>query len=192
MWSEVVTTTAAAAEPLLLDDAKAHLRVDGSAADDEITDMISAARGLVEAITGTRLYTQTVALRTDCWDDLASLPVAPVQSITSITYTDTDGTSQTLATTVYEARLYGLSPQIVLKYNQSWPAIRTGSLIVIVAVVGYGVADTQPPETIHAIKMVLSDMYAFRETAQIGSVAGKIPSYATVDALLSNHRRWLI
>lgn len=192
MWAPVIVTTAAAAEPLLLDDAKTYLRVDGSSEDDLITDLITEARAHVEARTGTKLYTQTLTLRTDDWSDLVRLPVAPLQSITSITYTDTDGASQTLATSVYEARLYGLEPSIVLKYNQVWPTIRTGSLIVIVTVAGYGVADAQPPETMAAVKRVLGDIYAFRETAQVGTVAGVIPSAASVEALLANHKLHLI
>lgn len=192
MWAPVIVTTAAAAEPLLLDDAKTYLRVDGSSEDDLITDLITEARAHVEARTGTKLYTQTLTLRTDDWSDLVRLPVAPLQSITSITYTDTDGASQTLATSVYEARLYGLEPSIVLKYNQVWPTIRTGSLIVIVTVAGYGVADAQPPETMAAVKLVLGDIYAFRETAQVGTVPGVIPSAASVEALLANHKLHLI
>ena len=192
MWRPVITTTAAAAEPVTLEEAKAHLRVDGTSEDDLITTLITAARGHVESRTGTRLYTQTVTLRTDDWEDLRHLPVAPASSITSITYTDTDGASQTLATSVYEARLWALEPSLVLKYNQTWPTIRVGSEIVIVAVVGYGVAGAQPPEVIHALKLVLADVYAFRETAQVGTVAGQIPSSATVDALLTNHKLHLI
>lgn len=192
MWRPVIVTTAAAAEPVTLEDAKAHLRVDGTSEDDLITTLITAARGHVESRTGTRLYTQTVTLRTDDWEDLRHLPVAPASSITSITYTDTDGASQTLATSVYEARLWALEPSVVLKYNQTWPTIRVGSEIVIVAVVGYGVAGAQPPEVIHALKLVLADVYAFRETAQVGTVAGQIPSSATVDALLTNHKLHLI
>lgn len=192
MWRPVIVTTAAAAEPVTLEDAKAHLRVDGTSEDDLITTLITAARGHVESRTGTRLYTQTVTLRTDDWTDLYWLPVAPVASITSIAYVDTDGTTQTLATSVYEARLWGLEPSIVLKYNQVWPTIRVGSLITIVAVVGYGTSGAQPPETIHALKLALADLYAFRETTLVGDTASVIPSAASIEALLANHKLHLI
>jgi len=192
MWRPVIVTTAATGEPIETEDAVAHLSAQGAGDNDLIASMVVTARAMVESRTGTKLFTQTVTLRTDDWEDLAHLPVAPVQSITSITYTDTDGASQTLSTAVYEARLYGLEPAIVLKYNQVWPTIRVGSQIVIVAVVGYGVAGTQPPETLHAMRMILGDLYAFRETAQVGAVAGQIPTAASVDALLVNHKIHLI
>lgn len=192
MWRPVIVTTAATGEPLETEAAVAHLSAQGAGDDDLIASMVVTARAMVESQTGTKLFTQTVTLRTDDWEDLAHLPVAPVQSITSISYTDTDGASQTLSASVYEARLYGLEPAIVLKYDQVWPTIRTGSQIVIVAVVGYGVAGTQPPETLHAMRMILGDLYAFRETAQVGETAGQIPHAATVEALLANHKLALI
>lgn len=55
---------------------------------------------------------------------------------------------------------------------------------------GYGVA--APPALVQALKLIVADFYAFRETAQIGSVAGQIPSTTTVDALLANYRKHLI
>lgn len=192
MWSPVVVTTAATGEPLTNDEAVAYLRAQGLGDDDEIATMLTAARAMVESRTGTKLFTQTVTLRTNSWADLAHIPVAPVQSITSVSYTDSNGASQTLSTSVYEARIYGLEPSLVLKYNQTWPTIQTGSEIVIVAVVGYGAAGAQPSETLHAIKLILADMYAFRETAQVGSTSTPIASSINVDALLCNHKLHLI
>lgn len=192
MWGPAVVTVAPAAEPLTRADAKAHLTYEDTDKDTLIDSYSATARAMVEAMTGTRLYTQTVSIKTDDWADLAHLPIAPVQSITSITHTDTDGVSQTLATTVYEARLDRLEPGVVLKYGQSWPNSRPGSLVTVTAVVGYGVAGAQPPDVMHAVKVVLADLFAFRESAQIGSIATSIPSMATVDALLANHRLFLI
>lgn len=191
MWGPVVITVAPTAEPLTLTEAKAHLTYDDT---DKVTLIVAhsaSARAMVEARTGTRLFTQTVRFSTDAWADLANLPIAPVQSISSITYTDTAGASQTLATTVYEARLDLLEPRIVLKYGQVWPVSRPGSLVVVTAVVGYGGAGTQPPDVMHAVKLILGDMFAFRETAHEGS-SSAIPIAATVDALLANHSRFLI
>jgi uncharacterized phiE125 gp8 family phage protein len=192
MWRPVIVSTAATEEPVLLAEVKQALRIDSDDEDTLIEGYIRTARAYVESYTGTRLVTQTLILRTDDWADLQNPPVAPLQSVTSITYVDVDGATQTLATSVYEARLYGLEPSIVLKYDQTWPTIRGGSEITVTAVAGYGVAEATPPEIFQAICYLVGDNDRFRTTAQVGSVAGKIPMAAGVEALLENHRKHLI
>lgn len=191
MWLEPVVTVAPTTEPVDIEEVKAALKIEATDDAALVERYIRAARSHVESRTGTRLVTQTLALRADDWSDLESLPVAPVQSVSSISYVDTDGATQTLATTVYEARLYGLSPAVVLKYNQTWPTIRSGSLITVTVVAGYGSAESVPDEIAQAMLLMVGDLYAFRETAQVGSVAGKIPTSAAVDALLANRTRFL-
>jgi len=189
MWRPVVTTVAPAAEPLSTADAKAHLRVDHTDDDTLIADNVTAARSHIEAVTGTRLVTQTVTVKTSVWAELASLPIAPVQSVV-ITYQDATDTTQTLAGSVYEARLDGLEASVVLKSGQAWPSTYPGSLVTVTAVVGYGVADAVPAPIVHAIKMIVGDMYAQRETAGDGSSAVAVA--ATVDALIMNYRKGLV
>lgn len=190
MWTAPVVTVAASAEPLDTVSAVEHLRAQGAGADSEIARLVSAARAYVENYTGTRLITQTLALRSDDWADLENLPVAPVQSITSISYVDTDGATQTLAGSVYDARLYGLAPTIVLKFNQVWPTIQMGSLITVTAVVGYGAAADVPSDLIHALRLLLGDFYQFRETAQADQSGSAYPVAAPVSAILANYRKY--
>jgi uncharacterized phiE125 gp8 family phage protein len=190
MWTAPVVTVAAASEPIDTVSAVEHLRAQGAGAETEIDRLVAVARAYVESHTGTRLITQTLALRCDEWADLDSLPVAPVQSITSISYVDTDGATQTLAGSVYEARLYGLAPSIVLKFDQIWPTIRMGTLITVTAVVGYGAAANVPPDLIHALKLLLGDFYQFRETAQADQSGSAYPVAAPVSAILTNHRKY--
>lgn len=191
MWRSPIVTVAPAAEPLTTADAKAHLRVDHSDDDALIAAYVAAARAHIEARTGTRLFTQTVSVKTDDWNDMAILPICPIQSVSSITYTDTDGALITLPTTVYEVRAEPLEPAVVLKYEQVWPTIRLGSLITLTAVVGYGAAGAQPPELMHAMRLLAGDFYAQRETFSSGPVAS-VPMAAAVDALLCNHTKFLI
>jgi hypothetical protein len=81
---------------------------------------------------------------------------------------------------------------LALKFAQSWPPMQDRSLVTVVAVVGYGAAGTQPVEAIHAIKLIVADMYAHRETAVTGTISSSIQVAATVDALLCNHTKHLI
>jgi uncharacterized phiE125 gp8 family phage protein len=186
MWKAIVTSVAPESEPVSVADAKLHLQVEHSADDTYIGQCIASARAYVESMTATRLVTQTVVLRTDTWADFQRLPVGPIVSISSIAYTDVDGASQTLSTNVYEARLYGLEPEIVLKHNQTWPTIRDGSLIIVTAVAGYATID---PAILHALKILIADFYGQRES--FGN-APKAEIAASVEALLSNHRIYLI
>jgi uncharacterized phiE125 gp8 family phage protein len=190
MWTAVVTTSPAATEPMTVDAAKAHLRVDGSDEDTGIAEMIAAARSYVEALTCTRLVTQTVALRCDNWSDLAFFPVGPLQAVSAITYVDVNGDTQTLSTDVYEVRAYGLEAGIFLSSGEVWPPMQAGSLITVSAVIGYGAASSIPAPIIIAMKMMISDMFEIRGSFESG--VGSAPVPATALALLENHKKYLV
>jgi uncharacterized phiE125 gp8 family phage protein len=189
MWRPPVVTSAPASPALTLSQAKAHLRVDGSDEDTLIQEYVAAAQQMVEGMAGVRLVTQTVTIRSDDWEDLARLPIAPVQSVSSITYVDTAGEAQTVLADNYSLRGEDLEPAIQIDFDKVWPEREVGSLFTVAAVVGY---TTAPPVLLSAIRLIVGDLYAMRETAQIGASASKIPSAATVDALLANHRIHLI
>lgn len=175
-------------EPVTLAEIKNHCRVDSTSDDDKLTSYVTAARSQIEAMTGLRLLTKTQTIYVDSFEELAFLPVAPVQSVTSISYVDTDGASQTLSTDVYEARLNDyLRPSIVLKYNQTWPTIRLGSRITVVIATGYGDRADVPTPLIHAIKMLAAYWYAMAEAAS-DEPTTQVPM--AVDYLIENYRRF--
>ncbi|CDM57189.1 head-tail connector protein [Rhizobium favelukesii] len=179
MWYPAKVTTAATAEPVTLDDVKRRLRVDFADEDVDIELMIASARDHAEKYCNVLFAEQTVELKCDCWGDLARLPVAPVSSVTSIAYVDTDGATQTLAADAYEQRLEGLEPAIVLAYGKQWPAIRSGSRITVTAVAGY---EEAPPAVKHALLLFIADAYGTRENS-------KVDDWTALDALLCNFRR---
>ena len=193
MWGPVVVTVEPAAEPVLTVDLVAHVRGPEDGQDDDLLDGYAlAARAHIEQMTGTKLINQTVRFKATEWDDMEALPVAPLSAVASVTYTDTDGQSQTLSTNVYEARLDGLEPAIVLKAEQSWPSIRPGSQVIVTGTAGYGAAGSNVPAAIlQAIKLIVGDAYLHRESTS-DSPAMTAPVVATVDALLSNFRKHLI
>lgn len=175
MWFPPTVTVAATSEPVTITDVKRHVRaVDFSDDDDYLTSLIAVARNHVEKYCGVYLATQTIVAKAEDWCDMERLPAYPVQSITSITYVDTNGDAQTLADTVYERRDAG----IVLKYGQVWPPIQPGSLITLTAVVG--ITDVQPAVK-HAILVRLADLYETRESEDDSK-------WTSFDSLLSNHR----
>lgn len=179
-WLPPVVTVGPASEPLTQAEAKNHIKVDGSDDSDAIDRLISTSRTLVEEITGTKLVSQTVVMRCSEWCDLVDLPLAPIISVSSVTYLDSAGTSQTLSTDVYESVLHGLEPHIRLKINQSWPAIRDASdAITVTAVAGYA---SLPAPVKSAMLLTISALYDGRGN-------GNIPDGAM--ALLdTNYRRF--
>jgi uncharacterized phiE125 gp8 family phage protein len=179
MWYPTKITIPATSEPVTTADAKRRLRIDFSDDDADIDLMIESARDHAEKYCNTRFATQTVEMKCDGFCDLERLPEAPISSITSISYVDTDGATQTLATSVYELRNDGLEAAIVTKYGQQWPAIQPGSRITVTAVVGYAEA---PAAVKHAILLFIADAYEVRENA-------KIDDWTAFDALLTNFRR---
>lgn len=182
MWYPA-TVSAPTTEPVSLTQIKAQLRVDSSDEDALIERLGKAARDHVEMYCGVRFASRTsVVMRCDGFDDFARLPEAPVSSV-AVTYVDTDGATQTLATSVYELRADGLESALVLKYGQSWPAIRLGSRITVTATIGYTDA---PSAVVHAMLLLVAHWFARREAA--GEALADVPF--GVEALLTNYRRF--
>jgi uncharacterized phiE125 gp8 family phage protein len=184
MWYPHAVTVAAASEPVTLAEAKAQCLIEVPDADTDTTlnQKIKAARAYVEAYTGTVLVSRTVAVKCDCFADMAKLPLAPVASVSSISYVDSAGDTQTLATSVYELRSDGLQVAIVLKYGQSWPSIQSGSRVTLTAVVGYSAI---PDDVAAALLLLIASSFHERENMPVGE-------RSAVDSLLANHRIWAV
>ncbi len=100
--------TAPTVEPISLTEAKLHCKIDVTADDALIQGAIRAAREYAETATRRALCQQTWDLKLDgfpCDDEPIELPLPPVQSITSITYVDQAGDSQTWASNQYRTSL---------------------------------------------------------------------------------------
>lgn len=192
MWYPASVTVAATGAPVSIDEVKLRLRIDAADDSDDVALMIAGATGYAEKYCNTRLATQNVAMKCDRFGDFGYLPEAPVQSVTSITYLDANGDTQTLADTVYELRADGLEAAIVLRYGQQWPATQQGSRIIVTAVVGYAAA---PDPVKNAILLLIGGTYATREPADLPAGARPVPGamwvagWSTVDSLLANYRR---
>lgn len=180
MWYPARTTTPPAGEPVTVAEVKSHTYIDHDDQDAEIEMLVAAARDHVERYCNVKIATQTVDVKCDSFDDFAYLPIGPVQSISAITYIDTDGAEQTLATSVYELRADDLDGEVVLQYGQAWPARRVGTRITVTAVVGY---EATPPAIKNALLLLVALGFESREAQEMGA-------FSTADALLSNFRRY--
>jgi|SRR5579884_1210399 len=186
------TITPPAGLPLALADAKSHLRVDSTDDDTYIGALIAVATEMVEAATQRRLMPQTLEWVLQSWRAQLVLPVAPVQSVVSVTYVDTTNTPQTLDPSAYTV-LTKANKVIVPAYGRIWPLLYwvAAEPVVVRFVAGYGATDggseandaaaAVPPGLIHLIKLMVSFMYENREPAVLGNtVPQKLPFFDTM------------
>jgi uncharacterized phiE125 gp8 family phage protein len=167
--------TPPAVEPILLADAKAHCRVDGTAEDTLITLYIGAARRAAENRTGLALIAQTWELALDAFPFAEIwLPLPPVASITSIKYLDANGVEQTLDAADYALDNYGsVRHWVIPAAGVEWPdTLDAANAVKVRFVTGYGASGSNVPEDIRAwMLLAIGTMYSQRETVAQGQVA---------------------
>lgn len=160
--------TAPATEPLTASEAKAHLRVEHSTDDTLITALIVAARQHAEDFTGRALITQTWELYLDafpdCDDDVLYVPLPRLVSVTSISYVDTDGVTQTWNSTNYLVDAKSEPARITPAYGVSWPTTRGQvNAVTMRFVAGYGAAVDVPQTIKQAMLLIIGHLYEHRE-----------------------------
>jgi uncharacterized phiE125 gp8 family phage protein len=176
-------------EPITLADAKAHLRVDAPDDDAYITALITAARQWVEQMANLCLIEQTVVERFDSFPVYGyfTLAKAPVLDVASIEYTDTNGDVQTWAATEYDVDTVSKPARIMPKFGKTYPFTRVSlAPVSITYTAGFGdeAADVPAP-IIHAMKLLVGEMYENRQSLTNEQVA---PKRGALEKLLDNYR----
>lgn len=184
MWYAPTVTVAAASEPVTLSEAKAQCRVDGDDENALITGLIAAARDHVEMHCGTPMVSRTVTVKCDGFDDFSHFPVVPLVAVSSVSYVDSAGGTQTLSAGIYEVRSDGLTASLALKSGQSWPSIQTGSRVTVTASVGYSAV---PGAVKQSILLLIGQWFDNRADATDKPLIA-MPN--AVEALLSNYRAY--
>lgn len=138
---------------MTLAEAKSHLRVDGTDDDALITSLIKQAREYCEDYQGKKYITQTLELVLDAFpaeDYIEFRACSPVQSITSVKYTDSEGVESTVAATDYILDNDSFVNKINLSYGKSWPTttLQPINAVRIRFIAGYGDAATAVPESV--------------------------------------------
>jgi hypothetical protein len=207
----LTTVTAATEEPLLLQEAKDHCRVDGTEQDGVIANLVSAAREYVETFTGRQLISATLRLRLDYFPGGCSrgvpaagyrpagdvewrfigggggilVPRPPLVSVSSITYVDTAGATQTLSAGAYQVDTDSEPGRIQPAYNTTWPSTRSQlNAVTITYVAGYATRTAVPASIKQAMLLLIGHWYENREA--VGQAGGTIA--LAVESLLWSQR----
>lgn len=153
-------------EVITLAEAKNQLQIDDFDVDDSlITDLIKAVRQDTELHLNQCLVTQTVQEYYKAWEDdehfqeKLTLSLSPVQSISSITYSDATGNTQTLAT--YQSELIGIPSTIYAAVGAAFPSVQSGAInpIKVTYVAGYGLATDVPKPIKQAMLLMIRSYY---------------------------------
>ncbi len=179
--------TSPATEPVTIDEAKLHLRVDGTDENALITSLIKAARQGAEHLTGRALMSQTLELALDCFPGVIKLPRPPFVSVTSVKYVDLAGDEQTLAD--YQLDGYSEPARLAPAYGQAWPSTRCQPNAVLIRYqAGYANAAAVPDEIKSWVLLRIGMLYANRESVATGVSVSTVPY---VDRLLDAYRTYL-
>lgn len=184
--------TAPSSEPVSLNEQKTHLRIDGDEDDAYIAACIVAARTWIEGQTHRAMVTQTWDYGIDYnWplrDGFRRIdfPLNPVADQTSpetitITYVDTNGTSQSLASTQFKLANRAHNSYIVPAYDVEWPDIRSQPDAITVRFVAGSTVALTPIDLKQAVMILAAQFYEERDMATKASTV--------VEALISPYRQ---
>lgn len=154
--------TPPAVEPVTLADIKPQLRIDEDDTDFDllISPWIPAARQWCEEYQNRAYITQTLELALDDWPcrDHIELPRPPLQSVTSLIYTDTDGTDTTWGNDNYIVDDYAFVARLVRKRYACWPSVCLADVngVKVQYIAGYGGTGEDVPEKIRQAIILLA------------------------------------
>lgn len=216
----LIVKTPPAVEPLTLQEAKDHLRVGINDDDQVIQQAIRAARWNLEEKYRIACITQSLVLGLDVfvqpdydpwaqvtpvwpigwWIQRVFYPRAasielrwPLQSVTSITYTDTAGSPQTFSNTNYTADVDSDPPRVTPNVGQLWPiASLLPNSIKIEFIAGFTSPALVPDNIKAALRLIIGDLYENREQSLIGTRLMVVELPRGVDDLMSRHKQWLV
>lgn len=192
-----VLVTSPAIKPVTLTEAKAWLDIGYTDKDTVITGLIGAATAHLDGWTGILgrcLCEQTWRQDFDDFRSCLRLPLFPVISITSVKYTDTAGTEQTIPSENYTLKNDDLGAYVEFTSSYSFPSLNTESAAVRVTyLAGYAdIAGTPktssvPDDIKNAIALLVRHWFDNPGAVVVGVTAQQLPQ--GVDALLAKHRR---
>lgn len=143
---------------------KTHARIYHTQDDAYIATLILSATQVIEHETRRALINRAFTLQLQGFPDDGEivLPRSPLSTVTSVTYTDTAGTTQTVSSGDYHTYSVNGVGRVMLKSTASWPSTQgTGNLDVSVTfTAGYGATSASVPAALrHAVLLQATHLY---------------------------------
>jgi uncharacterized phiE125 gp8 family phage protein len=168
--------TGPSTEPLTYAEAKAYLRLNDDSEQSLVTSLISAARGIVEGQTWRPLISQVWATQLDFNEvntSVIRINKAPVISIDTVTYYDSNNALQTLSASNWESDIYGSPARVRLKTP---PIVyERMNALQINFTAGYANAAAVPSDIKSALYLIIGHLYENRQDVVTGTQVNEIP-----------------
>ena len=176
-----IRTVAPTAGPVSVAELKQHVQVAPSytAHDQHLAMLLDAAREQFEADCGVVCNNSTWQVKLDEWweaDDGLQLSQRPITSIDSISYIDSNGSSQTWSSSNYTLDRGRASPTIWYAYDVTTPTIRNQvNAITVTYLAGYADAASVPVRWKQAILLLAGFWFEQRTPVVLGTIATEVP-----------------
>lgn len=176
-------TSAAGTALVTLPEAKAHLRVTGTAEDALIAALITAASDFIGESSGRVLALETWKIMCPGFLGTVKLPKSPLIAITEIGYNDTAGAALTANLSDFSTIIGDDWGYICPKSGKSWPTSDTARLdgASITFTAGYSVL---PDALRMAVLLMVGHYYVNREA--VGATQSELP--LAVESLVASYR----
>jgi len=182
-------TTQPTAEPLTVDEVKTFLNLTSNEDNGMLEAFIQASREWAEKSTGRVLLTQTIKQYWDEWPTGAwNLGISPATSVTSISYKDVDGATQTWSAANYTADTVSIPPRIFPTDDVDYPSLgRYPNPVWVTYVVGYTTPAAVPADAKAAMLQKIAFLYENREDIPVQGV-GSGYRVRSAEALIFHNR----
>jgi uncharacterized phiE125 gp8 family phage protein len=164
-------------EPISLEDAKRHLRLEGVLDDEDsqIQMMITAARRMAEGKLNRTIVQRELAVSFDGWGCKMRLPKPPFLELLGVDYLDSEGMSQSMPVDSYYL-LEGREPvEVAFVGGAPLPALASRRQPITVRYIA-GYPEGQVPEDLRSwMLMQIGSLYAHRESVIAGVSVAPLP-----------------
>lgn len=186
MAADVRQVEAGTFEPVTLERARLHLRLDATGTpprhpeDALVEAFVRAAREQAEEFTSRLLTDAVYELRLEAFEPVIELPRAPVSQVASIRYLDDAGVLQTVPAGTAELDAHPEHPVVRLLPSQQWPVVARGPGAVRIRFTGgYDSPDVEgtnpmPSSISAAMLLIIGHLYLNREQVR-ASPAVEVP-----------------